>query len=152
MSKTDDFFNATGGKLLTFLLGEQEYGIRIDHAREVVGQMAIDKVPQTPNYLMGVTNLRGKIVPVLNLRLKLGMEAVPPTGETCIIVVSLGGAETGILVDFLVGVVTIGQAEFTEGLDLGEQIDTQFIYGMGKIDKRVIAILEVGSLVESLDL
>ncbi|MDT8446645.1 MAG: chemotaxis protein CheW [bacterium] len=151
MTKTEDFFEATEGKLLTFQLGEQHYGVRIDQAREVVGLMAIDPVPQTPDYLLGVMNLRGKIVPVMSLRRKLGMEDAEVTGETCTVVATLNGEETGIVVDFLVGVVTVSPEQFQSDMNLGDHIDTSVLYGMAKMPDRVIAILELNALLEKLD-
>lgn len=151
MSRANEFFEQTEGKLLTFQLGEQHYGVRIDQAREVVGLLSIDEVPQTPRYLLGVMNLRGKIVPVMSLRRKLGMPDADTTGETCTVVATLNGEETGIVVDFLVGVVTITPDQFQEDVDLGPHIDTSFIYGMAKLPDRVIAILELHALLDQLD-
>lgn len=151
MSKRDDFFTNTEGKLLTFQLGDQHYGVRIDQAREVVGLMNVDSVPQTPPFLLGVMNLRGKIVPVMSLRRKLGMPDVEITGETCTVVATLNGEETGIVVDFLVGVVTVEPEQFQDDVDLGPHIDTSFIYGMAKMPDRVIAILELHALLDNLD-
>ncbi|MEC7221377.1 MAG: chemotaxis protein CheW, partial [SAR324 cluster bacterium] len=91
----NDLFENSEGKLLTFLLGTQEYGIKILEAREVVGMMHIDPVPHTSDFMKGVINLRGKIIPVIDLRTKFKMPEVPPTNETCIIVVDFANAFTG---------------------------------------------------------
>jgi len=136
-------------RLLTFLVAGQEYGIKVEQAREVVGLLPIDMIPQTPDFLLGVTNLRGKIVPVIDLRLKLGIEKAEITSETCMVVVTISGEETGVLVDFLVGVVTYQEEQLQDNLDLGEHLDTRFISAMLKIDRRVISVIDGNSLVES---
>jgi len=137
-------------RLLTFLVADQEYGIKVEQAREVVGLLPIDIIPQTPDFLLGVTNLRGKIVPVIDLRLKLGLPKTIISAETCMVVVTVNSEETGVLVDFLVGVVTYEEIQLQEGLDLGDHLDTRLIGGMLKLDRRVIAVLDAPALVESL--
>ncbi|OGG97604.1 MAG: hypothetical protein A2508_09750, partial [Candidatus Lambdaproteobacteria bacterium RIFOXYD12_FULL_49_8] len=141
--KSKKMFDQSGGKLLTFLIGEQEYGIQILEAREVVGMMSIEPVPQTPSFMKGVINLRGSIIPVIDLRTKFGMEKKETTAESCIVKVDIQGRSTGCIVDFLVGVVTIEAKDFEENLDLGANIHTEFILGMAKLEKRVIIILDM---------
>lgn len=145
-------FSESGGKLLTFLIGNQEYGIQILEAREVVGLTDIDPVPQTPDFMKGVFNLRGKIIPVIDLRSKFGMDETPPTNESCIIVVDIQGKLTGIIVNFLVGVVTIEESEFEDSPDLGNNINTVFIAGMAKLEKRVIIVLDMENILSNEDL
>lgn len=141
--KSKQLFEDSGGKLLTFIIGNQEYGIQILEAREVVGMMPIEPVPQTPKFMKGVINLRGSIIPVIDLRTKFGMEAKEATAESCIVKVDIKGRATGCIVDFLVGVVTIDPKEFEESPELGHNIHTDFILGMAKLDKRVIIILDM---------
>jgi len=147
--KGNRLFEGSGGKLLTFMIGEQEYGIQILEAREVVGVMPIEPVPQTPEFMKGVINLRGNIIPVIDLRTKFRMEAQEPTSDTCIVKVDISGHSTGCVVDFLVGVVTIEPKEFEESPDLGANINTEFILGMAKLEKRVIIILDMESVLSN---
>ena len=133
-------------KILVFLCGEQEYALPIELAREVVGMMPIDIFPQTPPYMEGMMNLRGKIVPVMNLRAKLGIEPSDDTPEKCIVVVNLDGEETGVIVDFLVGVSVIEQAHLEESPDLGDHIHNNYVKSIAKLDKRVVLIIDAISL------
>ncbi|MCP4756282.1 MAG: purine-binding chemotaxis protein CheW [Proteobacteria bacterium] len=149
MSPQNDLFDKSGGKLLTFQLGEQEYGIQILEAREVVGLMQIDPVPQTPDFMKGVINLRGKIIPVIDLRTKFGMEEMEPTKETCIVVVDIDGKLTGIVVDLLVGVLTIEKSEFEDTPELGANIRTDFITGMVKLENRVVIVLDIKNILSN---
>ncbi|PCI30741.1 MAG: chemotaxis protein CheW [SAR324 cluster bacterium] len=150
--KSTQLFKESGGKLLTFLIGEQEYGIQILEAREVVGLMEIDPVPQTPKFMKGVINLRGKIIPVIDLRSKFGMEQGQGSSESCIVVVDIQGKLTGTIVDFLVGVVTIEEKDFEDSPDLGANINTMFITGMAKLDKRVIIVLDMENVLSNEEL
>jgi len=133
-------------KLLTFSCGGQEYGLHVEHAREVVGLQEIDPIPMTPGFIEGVMNLRGKIVAVMNLRNKLAMPVVESTNETCIVVVDLDGEQTGIIVDFLVGVVPLESINLEESPDLGDQVQQNFVQGIAKLEKRVILILDAVKL------
>ena len=152
MSDNKQLFEQSGGKLLTYQIGDQEYGIQILEAREVVGMMEIDPVPQTPAFMKGVINLRGKIIPVIDLRLKFKMDEKEHTNESCIVVVDIYGKLTGIIVDFLVGVVTVEEAEFEDSPDLGSNINTIFIKGMAKLGKRVIIVLEMEKVLSNEEL
>ena len=152
MSENNQLFDESGGKLLTFLIGDQEYGIQILEAREVVGMMDIDPVPQTPKFMKGVINLRGKIIPVIDLRLKFQMPEKEKSNESCIVVVDINGKLTGTIVDFLVGVVTIEEKEFEESPDLGSNVNTVFIKGMAKLEKRVIIVLEMEKVLSNEEL
>jgi len=149
---TETLFTKSGGKLLTFYLDKLEYGIQILEAREVVGLLNIDPVPRTPEFLKGVINLRGKIVPVIDLRLKFGMLAIEYTNEICIIVVDLAGILTGIIVDKLAGVITIDKEHYESSPRLGNNIDAQFVAGMVKLDDRVIVVLKVERILDNKEL
>lgn len=145
MSPQERDLHAIGeeAKLLTFQCGAQEYGIPIDDAREVVGILDIDPVPMTPAYVKGVMNLRGKIVPVVSLRAKLDMEQVENTAETCVVVVDLDGEQTGVIVDFLIGVISIEPSQLEDSPDLGSHVHNDYISGIAKLEKRVILILDL---------
>lgn len=142
----EELAGVEGMKILIFLCGEQEYALPIELAREVVGMMPIDIFPQTPDYMEGMMNLRGKIVPVMNLRTKLGVALADDLPEKCIVVVNLDGEETGVIVDFLVGVSVIDQNQLEESPDLGDHIHNNYVKSIAKIGKRVILIIDAPSL------
>ncbi len=104
------------GKFLTFALSNEEYGIEILKVREIMGIMEITPVPQTPDYMKGVINLRGKVVPIIDLRLKFAMPEVEHTKETCIIVAEVGTAQVGIIVDSVSEVTDIKGAAYRNQL------------------------------------
>ncbi|VAX15881.1 Positive regulator of CheA protein activity (CheW) [hydrothermal vent metagenome] len=131
------------GKYLTFVLGDEEYGLEILKVREIIGVMEITSVPQTPEFIKGVINLRGKVIPVIDLRLKFSMESAEYTEETCIIVVDIGKALMGILVDTVSEVLDIAVDQIEPPPSFGSKIQTEFILGMGKIKGKVKILLEI---------
>lgn len=131
------------GKYLTFVLGTEEYGIEILKVREIIGMMDITSVPQTPDYMKGVINLRGKVIPVIDLRLKFAMTELKYTQETCTIVVEVNGSLIGIIVDTVSEVVDIAGEEVEETPQFGQEIDTDFIIGLGKVDQKIIILLNI---------
>lgn len=132
-----------GGKYLTFVLADENYGLEILKVREIIGMMDITAVPRTPAYVKGVVNLRGKVIPVVDLRLKFGMEAAEATEQTCIIVVDDGRVETGIIVDKVSEVLDIASNDIEDPPSFGTSVDTSFILGMGKANDRVTILLDI---------
>ncbi|MEE9604658.1 MAG: chemotaxis protein CheW [Candidatus Scalindua sp.] len=131
------------GKFLTFVLGNEEYGIEILMVREIIGIMEITPVPQTPDYVKGVINLRGKVIPVIDQRIKFSMPEVQQTQETCVIVVDVKESLIGILVDSVSEVLDIGREEIEATPQFGKEIDTQFIMGLGKTKGKLIILLDI---------
>lgn len=135
------------GKYLTFTLAEEEYGIGILKVKEIIGIMAITTVPRTPDYMKGVINLRGKVIPVVDLRLKFGMEAMDYTERTCIIVVDIGGEgqkiQMGIVVDSVSEVMNIKGGDIEDTPDFGSRLNTEYILGMAKTGGRVKILLDI---------
>jgi purine-binding chemotaxis protein CheW len=135
------------GKYLTFTLAEEEYGIGILKVKEIIGMMAITSVPRTPKFVKGVINLRGKVIPVMDLRLKFGMPAIDYTDRTCIIVVEIDTDEMtiqiGIVVDSVSEVLNIREEEMENTPSFGTQVDTAYILGMAKIDSGVKILLDI---------
>jgi len=131
------------GKFLTFALGNEEYGIEIIKAREIIGLMEITTVPQTPDYMKGVINLRGKVIPIIDLRLKFAMPEVEHTRETCIIVVEVGSAQVGIIVDGVSEVTDIKGEDIEDAPSFGQGIDTNFIMGLGKTKQKIVILLDI---------
>ena len=135
------------GKYMTFRLASEEYGLEILKVRELIGFMEITRVPRAPAHVRGVINLRGKVIPVVDLRLKFEMQATDPTSQTVIIVVQLaqqsGGLTMGILVDEVLEVRAIGADDIEPPPNLQGQVAGSFILGVGKADKRVIFLLDI---------
>ncbi len=135
------------GKYLTFALGPEEYGLEILKVREIIGYMDITAVPQTPEYVKGVINLRGQVIPVIDLRAKFGMETTDVTEETCIIVVEISQSNhnisTGIVVDHVSEVLDIAGEDIEESPQFGASVNTDFILGMGKIGDTVKILLDI---------
>lgn len=131
-----------GGKYLTFMLADEEYGVEILKVREIIGIMDITRVPQTPAFMRGVINLRGKVIPVIDLRTKFGFEPKEYNDQTCIIVVDVG-ALMGIIVDTVQEVHDIGSADIEPPPHLGSSVDTSFILGMGKVNNDVKILLDI---------
>jgi len=135
------------GKYLTFKLAGEEYGLQILKVREIIGLMEITKVPRTPHFVRGVINLRGKVIPVVDLRAKFGMEHAEDTEETCIIVVEMerdgSAVQMGILVDTVSEVLDIVEEEIEEAPSFGAEVDTGFILGMAKAKGAVKILLNI---------
>lgn len=131
------------GKYLTFRLDNEEYGLEILKVQEIIGLMQITAVPQTPIYIRGVINLRGKVIPVIDLRLKFGMEAIDDTEHSCVIVVEINGTRVGILVDEVSEVLDIAAANIEPTPPLGHHSAQDYILGMGKIGDRVKILLDL---------
>jgi purine-binding chemotaxis protein CheW len=148
--------DSKAGKYLTFRLGAEEYGLEILKVREINGLMDITKVPRAPSHVRGVINLRGKVIPVLDLRLKFCMESVDDTEQTCIIVVdaNVGGTSmmTGIVVDSVSEVLDIQEDQIEDSPDFGVDVDTNFILGIGKIKDEVKILLDIDRVLDSDDI
>ena len=140
------------GKFLTFVLGKEEYGIEILKVREIIGLMDITTVPQTPDYMKGVINLRGKVIPIIDLRSKFSMAEVEHTQETCIIVVEVGSAQVGIIVDSVSEVTDISGEDIEDAPSFGQDIDTSFIMGLGKTKQKIIILLDIEKVLTAEDL
>jgi purine-binding chemotaxis protein CheW len=134
---------AKEGKYLTFALGHEEYGLEILGVREIIGLMEITAVPQVPDYVKGVINLRGKVIPVIDLRLKFGMPKHDYTNETCIIVLNVNNSLMGIAVDRVCEVLDISQDNIEPAPSFGNKVHTDFITGMGKIGDKVKILLDI---------
>lgn len=135
------------GKYLTFALANEEYGLEILKVREIIGYVDVTAVPQTPYYVRGVINLRGQVIPVLDLRAKFGMDTTDVTEETCIIVVETTAAgkrfSTGIIVDRVQEVLDIAGQSIEDAPQFGASVNTDFILGMGKVGESVKILLDI---------
>jgi purine-binding chemotaxis protein CheW len=144
------------GKYLTFKLVDEEYGLEILKVREIIGMMAITSLPRTPSFVRGVINLRGRVIPVIDLRRKFEMEAAADTSETCIIVVDVRAAvevvRIGILVDSVSEVLDIMGEDIEKAPTFGANADTGFILGMAKTKGTVKILLNIEKVLSSEDL
>jgi len=142
------------GKYLVFQLGKEEFGIQVLKVREIMGVQDITPVPHLPAHVKGVLNLRGKIVPVIDLRLKFGLEAKEYTQRTCIIVVqvAVAGEEPspiGIVVDGVVEVLNVADADVEDTPQFGEGTDTSYLLGIAKIKGQVKLLLDIDKALDA---
>lgn len=135
------------GKYLTFRLDKEEYGVGIMKIREIIGLMPITSVPQTPPFVKGVINLRGKVIPVINLRLRFEMEEIPYDEKTCIIVLEITGQSSilliGVVVDSVSEVLNIREDDIEETPAFGVSLNTDYILGMAKAGGGVKILLDI---------
>lgn len=135
------------GKYLTFTLAEEEYGIGILKIKEIIGMMPITTVPRTPEFVKGVINLRGKVIPVMDLRLRFGMEEIDYTERTCIVVVEIEGTSgtvmIGVVVDSVSEVLNIKGEDVEETPTFGSKMNTEYILGMAKMEGGVKILLDI---------
>jgi len=142
------------GKYMTFQLAREEYGLEILKVREIIGLMEITRVPRTRDFVRGVINLRGKVIPVVDLRLKFGMEPCEATDQTVIIVVQCNvdgrPLTMGLLVDQVLEVLTIDAAQIEPAPSLGHAaIEDDFILGVGKHEKRIVFLLDIARILSN---
>lgn len=137
------------GKYLTFHLADEEYGIEILKVIEIIGMIDITYVPRTPEFVKGVINLRGKVIPVVDLRLKFGLPEAEHTKETCVVVVDIDGSLMGIIVDAVSEVLDIAGADIEPAPGFGSKLDTSFILGMGKTSGRVSILLDIARIMST---
>ncbi len=146
---TNNVLHNKGGKFLSFFLADEEYGIEILKVQEIIGMMGITRVPRMPEFIRGVINLRGKVIPIIDLRLKFGMPAKEQTEQTCIIVVRTRGVELGIVVDKVSEVLDIPAKDIEETPSFGTSVNTEYILGIGKSDGHVKLLLDIDKVLSS---
>ena len=141
------------GKYLAFALANEEYGVDILKIKEIIGMMPITSVPQTPVFLKGVINLRGKVIPIVDLRLKFGMQSIDYTDRTCIVVVEIAGQEANLLmgsiVDTVSEVLNIKEEEIEDTPSFGSKLKTDYILGMAKTKEGVKILLDIDKVLSS---
>lgn len=147
--------NRDSDKYLTFEIADIEYGVQIKRVREIIGVVGITRVPGVPGYFRGVFNLRGKVIPVIDLRLRFGLKQVEDTKETCIIVsdvvIDSDALQVGFIVDRVSEVFDIDQDDVEESLSLGSNIGREMIHGIGKVQDMVVVILDIDRIVPDLN-
>ncbi|MBF0541456.1 MAG: purine-binding chemotaxis protein CheW [Nitrospirae bacterium] len=141
------------GKYLTFELGNEIYGLEILKVQEIIGMMNVTRVPKTATYVRGVINLRGKVIPVIDLRLKFGLEAKPDTERTCIIVVKIEVKQLemtmGIIVDEVSEVLDIQTSQLEETPSFSSNMNTDYLLGIGKVEEKVIMLLDIDKVLSN---
>ncbi|MEW6192920.1 MAG: chemotaxis protein CheW [Bacillota bacterium] len=133
-------------KFLTFILGEEEYGIEIRHVTEIIGIQSITEVPDMPAHVKGVINLRGKVVPVMDMRLRFGMPERPYDDRTCIVVINIDGQAVGLVVDRVSEVLDIPKDDIEPPPAVKRGAGSRFIQGMGKVGAEVKILLNAERL------
>jgi purine-binding chemotaxis protein CheW len=141
------------GKYLIFQLGREEFGAQVLKVREIMGIQDITSVPHTPTYVKGVINLRGKVIPVIDLRLKFGLVEAKYTMRTCIIVLQIQHENAvvlmGVIVDGVAEVLTLNAADIEDTPDFGRGVTTPYLLGMAKIKDKVKILLDIDQVLSS---
>ena len=139
------------GKYLTFSLSNESYGVDVLKVREIIRFLKITPVPQMPAYVKGVINLRGRVLPVIDLRLKFGLEAAEATERTCIVVVRIltGGHDItlGMIVDSVEEVINLNESEIEETPEFGAKVDTAYLMGMAKVKGAIKTLLDIDKVI-----
>ena len=145
---------ARAGKYLTFRLGREEFGIRVMQVREIMGLLEITPVPHTPEYVKGVINLRGKVIPVICLRSKFSLSPAEYTARTSIIVVQVDGGKmlAGVIVDAVSEVLNVASADIEDAPDFGSGAETSYLLGMAKIKGSIKILLDIDQVVMASEL
>jgi purine-binding chemotaxis protein CheW len=155
MRGTGNTFAEDGGQYLTFRLGDEEYGVEILKVQEIKGYSSVTPIPNTPAYVKGVMNLRGTIVPVVDLRARFSLAETAYNQFTVIIVVTVGAKVTGLLVDAVSEVLNISKAEIQAAPDFGAQVQAHYINGIAKANDKLVVLLDIDRVmagVETADL
>ena len=139
------------GKYLTFALGDEEYGIDALRVQGILGMQPITPMPQAPHFVKGVINLRGKVIPVIDTRLKFGMEEIEHTSETCIIVVDVSGTWMGMIVDTVKEVMDIRDDQIEDPPRFGSSSDHEAIRGLGKVGDQVKILLNIDKVMADMN-
>ena len=133
-------------KFLTFRVDKEEYGIEIEHVTEIIGIQRITELPDTPEFVKGVINLRGRVIPVIDVRQRFGFEKREYDERTCIIVVNINNVAVGLIVDSVREVIDIPSQQIDSPPAISRGSQSRFIQGLGKTDEKVIIILDMNEL------
>lgn len=133
-------------RFLSFFIDNEQYGLDISRIKEIIALMNITHIPKTPDFVKGVINLRGSIIPVVDIRLKFGMEAKKETVETAIVIYEIDNVSIGFIVDKVDDVFTIDTDNISAAPNFGTSVDTTFISGIAEVDESVIMILDLKNI------
>lgn len=141
-----------GNQYLSFILGDEHYGVDILRVQEIKGYTAVTRIPNTPDFIKGVLNLRGAIVPIVDLRAKFGMDKVDATMFTVIVVVVVKDRVMGIVVDAVSDVLDIAAKEIQPAPNFGAKVDTSFIHSIAKSGDKLITLLDIDRVLSTDDI
>lgn len=141
-----------GSEFLTFMLGQEEYGIDIMKVQEIRPYEAVTAIANTPAFIKGVINLRGNIVPIVDLRLKFGMADVKYDGATVVIILNIAGRVVGVVVDGVSDVVVLTSEQIKPAPEFGSAFDTRYLLGLGTVDARMLILVDIERLMTSGDM
>lgn len=144
--------NKMSNRFLTFFIDTEQYGLDISRIKEIIRLMDITEIPKTPSFVKGVINLRGSIIPVVDVRLKFGMSSIEETVDTTIVIYEVEKVSIGFIVDRVEDVVTIAKESISAAPDFGSSIDTTFISGVAEVDEGVIMILDLKNIFDNNEL
>lgn len=139
----------TAGEYLTFVLGEEEYGLDILKVQEIRGYDAVTQIANTPDFIKGVVNLRGKIVPIVDLRIKFNLGKVEYNEFTVVIILNLGGRVVGIVVDGVSDVMALKDEQLRDVPSLVTNIDTKYIVGLATVEEQMLILVDIEKLMKS---
>ena len=134
------------GKFLTFIIGKEAYGIEIKYVTEIIGIQLITELPELPDYIKGIINLRGKIIPILDVRLRFGKEFMEYNDRTCIVVVDIKDVSVGLIVDSVAEVISIANTDIEPPPNAKTGINNKNIKGIGKVGEEVKLLLDCNKL------
>ncbi|PCI61102.1 MAG: chemotaxis protein CheW [Methylophilaceae bacterium] len=137
------------GEYLTFVLGSEEYGLDILKVQEIRGYDAVTQIANTPDFIKGVVNLRGKIVPIVDLRIKFNLGKVEYDEFTVVIILNLGGRVVGIVVDGVSDVMALKEEQLREVPSLVTSIDTKYIVGLATVEEQMLILVDIERLMSS---
>jgi purine-binding chemotaxis protein CheW len=143
---------ATGGEFLTFTLGKEEYGIDILKVQEIRGYDAVTTIANTPEFIKGVINLRGIIVPIVDMRIKFKLENVSYDQLTVVIILNLASRVVGMVVDGVSDVIALTAEQIKIAPQFGATLDTQYLMGLGTVDERMLILVDIEKLMSSSDM
>ena len=152
LMEIDEIEDYMKGRFLTFLIGNETFGVPISHVMEIIGIQPITKIPETPDYIKGIVNLRGKIVPVLDVKLRFKKVETEYNDRTCIIVIEFNNMSIGLIVDSVSEVLSIRDEDVSEKPELGGKIGGNYVKNIGKSHDNVILLIDCEKLLSTEEL
>ncbi|NGY06889.1 chemotaxis protein CheW [Solimonas terrae] len=152
MNASAEAVNAESSEFLTFTLGAEEYGVDILKVQEIRRYDTVTRIPDTPDFIKGVVNLRGTIVPVIDLRQKLKFERAEYDAFTVMIILNIAKRVVGMVVDSVSDVMQLSAEQIRPAPEFGASVDTRFITGLGAIDDRMLILVDIEKLLRSPDM
>ena len=139
-------------EVLVFVLGDEEYGVDILKVQEIRGYEAVTRIATAPAFIKGVINLRGNIVPIVDMRIKFNLEHVRYDAFTVVIILNVGGRVVGMVVDGVSDVLTLTSEQVRPAPEFGAEFDTQYLIGLGSVDQRMLILVDIEKLMTSADM